>query len=189
MHRDADPFTDDPVKGVRRGASYSLIVAGSVQAFFDAPTREGLFPPAGMLGAEFQIRDFFRRTWVLGLDLAAGGSRATLARPGGTFPFRFSELGVGGSLFTEWPLLDGDLVPFVGGRVAFVFMNRKFDAGEIPEQSFSTFSPGLVAGLRYRITGGLSAVARTRLHYLLYNVDENRSLGYWELATALSYDF
>jgi hypothetical protein len=32
-------------------------------------------------------------------------------------------------------------------------------------------------------------MARTRVHYLLYNVDENRSLGYWELATALSYEF
>ena len=31
-------------------------------------------------------------------------------------------------------------------------------------------------------------VARGRLHYLLYNVDEDRSLGYWELATMVSYD-
>lgn len=186
--RDA-PFSDDPVKGARRGPFYSLSVAGTVQAFFDAPTREGLFPPAAMLGAEFQIRDFFRKTWVVAVDLAAGGSRATLVRPGGTFAFRFSELAAGGSLFTEWPLFEGRLSPFFGGRVAWIFMNRKFDQAEIPEQSFSTFSPGLVAGLRYRFAGDFSAVARTRVHYLHYDIDENRSLGYWELATAVSYEF
>jgi hypothetical protein len=30
---------------------------------------------------------------------------------------------------------------------------------------------------------------RGRVHYLLYNVEENRSLGYWELSLGLSYDF
>jgi hypothetical protein len=27
-----------------------------------------------------------------------------------------------------------------------------------------------------------------RLHYLLYNVDGDKSLGYWELAAMVSYD-
>jgi hypothetical protein len=46
-----------------------------------------------------------------------------------------------------------------------------------------------VAGVRYRLWGGFAALARARAHYLLYNVDENRSLGYWELSAGLSYDF
>jgi hypothetical protein len=184
------PFSDDPVKGARRGPSYSIGLATTAQSFFDGSTRDGLFPPAGMLGLEFQLRDFFRRTWVVGVDVAGGGARATLVRPSGVaLPFRFGEVAVGGSLFTEWPLLDGHLAPFVGGRVAFLFMSRTFDGTEIPKQSYSTFSPGLLTGLRYRFDSGLSLMGRARVHYLLYNVDENRSLGYWELAMALSYEF
>jgi hypothetical protein len=183
------PFSDDPVKGARRGPYYSLTVAGTVQSFFDKPTRETLFPPAAMLGAEFQVRDFFRKTWIIAFDLAAGGSKATVVRGNGTYPFRFSELAAGASLYTEWPLDDGHLAPFLGGRVAWVFMARRFEGSEIPEQTFATFSPGLVGGLRYRFTGDLSAVARARLQYLHYNIDGNRSLGYWELATAVSYEF
>jgi hypothetical protein len=161
-----------------------------VQAFFDAPTRDGLFPPAGLLGAELEVRDFFRRGWVVGADVAAGGARASVTRPGGLpLPFRFAELTVGGSLFREWPLAGSRLSAFVGGRVALMLMTRTFEAAELPHQSFSTFSPGLATGLRYRLAGSLGALVRARIHYLLYNVEANRSLGYWELAAALSYEF
>jgi hypothetical protein len=186
--RDA-PFSDDPVKGVRRGTYFTLSLAGTVQAFFDGPTRESLFPPTAMLGAEFQVHDFFRRTWVLGFDLAMGGARAKLVRQNTTLPFRFGELTTGASLFTEWPMADGRLAPFLGGRMAILFMNRQFDGTQIPKQTFSTFSPGIIAGLRYRFPSGISGLLRTRVHYLLYNVDENRSLGFWELSGALTYEF
>jgi hypothetical protein len=185
--RDA-PFSDDPVKGQSRGSLIAVALTGSVQSFFDAPTRDGLFPPAGLVGAELEVRDFFRRGWVVAADLGAGATRATLVRPGGAeLPFRFTELTAGASLYREWR--SGRLSPFLGGRVALMLLGRTFDAPEIPHQSFSTFSPGLLAGLRYRLAGGLGAVVRGRVHYLLYNVEENRSLGYWELGAALSYDF
>jgi hypothetical protein len=182
------PFADDPVKGAPRGAVIALTIAGTVQAFFDAPTRDGLFPPAALLGAELEVRDFFRRGWVVAADLAGGGARATLVRPGLALPFRFAEVTAGASLLSEWSLGERFTV-FLGGRVALMLMSRTFEASEVPAQSFSTFSPGLAAGLRCRVAGGLVALARTRLHYLLYNVDQNRSLGYWELAVALSYGF
>lgn len=190
--RDA-PFSDDPVKGARRGARISLGLGGTMQAFFDEPTRDGLFPPAGMLALELQVRDFFRPTWIWSVDVAFGGRDATLTEPAsaGPVPYRFGELGVGTSLFTEWPLAfaDGRLAPFLGARVALLLMTREFTGTSIPSQYFSTFSPGLVGGLRYRVFGDVAATARARVHYLLYNVDQNRSLGYWELAAALSYDF
>jgi hypothetical protein len=187
--RDA-AFSDDPVKGARRGSLFAVSVAGTMQTFFDAPTRDGLFPPAGLLGAELEVRDFFRRRWVVAADLAAGGARATLLRSGGVeLPFRFAEVTVGGSLFREWSPAAGRLSLFLGGRVALMLMSRTFESSAIPHQSFSTFSPGLLAGLRYRLAGGLGAMLRARVHYLLYNVEENRSLGYSELGAALSYDF
>jgi hypothetical protein len=193
--RDA-PFSDDPVKGGRAdlygGSRFGIGVGASVQSFFDAPTRQGLFPPTGLLSAELMLRHFFRRDWVWSVDLAAGSTRATVVREpfGARLPFRFAELDVGTSLFAEWPLLGGRLTPYLGGRMAFMFLQRTFEgeAASIPEQHLSTFSPGLLGGLRYRLGLGLSVAARARVHYLLYNIDENRSLGYWELAGVVVYE-
>jgi hypothetical protein len=192
------PFSDDPVKGAGRdvtsnaGTRISFSLGGSMQAFFDAPTRAGLFPPTGLLGAEFQLRDFFRRDWIWGLDLAVGETRATLQREsvGVSLPFRFSELNVGTSLFTEWPLAAGRLVPFFGARLALLVMARKFEgaAADLPDQHLSAFSPGLQGGLRWHLGAGWSAVGRARVHYLRYDIDENRSLGYWELGAVIAYE-
>src|SRR5450432_1986327 len=76
--RDA-PFSDDPVKGAMRVdridvSRWSVGVGGGFQAVFEAPTRQGLFPPTGLVGVELQLRDFFRRDWVWGLDGAGGGA-------------------------------------------------------------------------------------------------------------------
>ena len=188
--RDA-PFSDDPIKGGRRDqdVKLSLALGVTVQAFFDAPTRDGLFPPTGLLSAELQVRNFFRRGWLLALDLAGGSARGQVTRLDTPLPFRFSEFTAGMSLASEWPLWDNRLFPYAGLRLAYLLLGRKFEDRTIPDQYFSTFSPGLVAGVRYRLWGGFAALARARAHYLLYNVDENRSLGYWELSAGLSYDF
>jgi hypothetical protein len=90
------------------------------------------------------------------------------------------------SLTVEWP--GRTVTPFVGGRLAMLLMGRRFDQDIYPAQFFSTLSPGLVGGAAFRIMQNTSLIARGRLHYLLYNIDENRSLGYWELAAMVSYD-
>jgi hypothetical protein len=191
--RDA-PFSDDPVKGDLRdqGTRISFSLGGTMQAFFDAPTRQGLFPPTGLIGAELQLRDFFRRDWLVGFDVALGGTRANVVRESvdAALPYRFGELTAGASLSVEWPFFDGRLAPFVGGRVAFMFLSRTFEgsAQGIPDQYLSTFSPGLLGGLRYRLGAGLSVLGRARVHYLHYNIDEDRSLGYWELGAVLAYE-
>jgi hypothetical protein len=187
--RDA-PFSADPVKGPGRLAQVSthlsLGVTGYYQSFFDGPTRDSLFPPAPMLGVEAQIHNFLRRDWIWGFDLALGGARSTLNLTGLDLPYRFSELTVGSSILVEWP--EGDFVPYVGARLALVLMSRQFDDQTLPNQNFYTFSPGIVAGLKFRISRNWGIAARTRIHYLLYNVEQNRSLGYWELATLLTYE-
>jgi hypothetical protein len=76
----------------------------------------------------------------------------------------------------------------VGGRLALLLMTRRFDGDAFPAQYFSTLSPGLVGGTTWRLSPSWSLVLRARVHYLLYNVDQNRSLGFWELQTAVSYD-
>jgi hypothetical protein len=187
--RDA-PFSDDPVKGAMRVdvSRWSVGVGGGFQAVFDAPTRESLFPPTGLLGVELQLRDFFRRDWVWGLDGAVGAASGAvpLSSTGGAAGFKFTELSLASSLVVEWP--HRRLTPFVGGRLALLLMSRRFDEDAFPSQYFSTLSPGIVGGVTLRLSRGFGLVARGRVHYLLYNVDENRSLGFWELQTAVSYD-
>mgnify|MGYP000029442951 CR=1 FL=1 len=185
------PFSDDPVKGGRRepGIEVTLSLGGTMQAFFDAPTRDSLFPPTGLFAGEVQIRNFFRRGWMWGLDLAAGKASGQVTRLETPFPFRFSEFTAGTTMAAEWALFDRSLYPYVGVRLAYLLLNRTFDDPTIPAQYFSTFSPGLVVGLRYTLWSDFSVLGRGRLHYLLYNIDGNRSLGYWELTAGLAYDF
>jgi hypothetical protein len=186
--RDA-PFTDDPVKGAYRvdlGARWSLGAGASYQSVFDAPTRESLFPAAGLVDVDLELRNFFRRDWVWGLDFAGGGANGVVPLGSSAAPFHFSELSAATSLVVEWP--HRYVTPFVGGRLALLVMTRKFDDDAFPSQFFSTLSPGVVGGGTYHLSHDFGIVLRGRVHYLLYNVDENRSLGYWELSTAVSYD-
>jgi len=152
---------------------------------FEAPDGAGLFPPTAMLGLDFALRDFLRRDWVLDFELAGGSTNGVA--PDVAVPFHFTEASVASSLIVEWP--HRTFTPFVGGRLALLLMNRTFQDNAFPSQFFSTLSPGIVAGVAYHFTRSTSVVARARLHYLLYNVDQDRSLGYWELATMVAYDF
>ena len=183
------PFSDNPVKGARADlvSRWTVGLGGTYQAIFDAPTRESLFPATPLLALELQLHSFLRRDWVWTFDLAAGGARGTVALPAESLAFRFSELSLATAIVAEWP--HRIVTPFVGGRLALLLMHRTFDGDVTPAQSFSTLSPGVVAGANFRLTRSLGLTARGRLHYLLYNVDQNRSLGYWELATAVFYDF
>jgi hypothetical protein len=184
--RDA-PFSDDPVKGGNRvdlTSRWSLGAGATYQSVFAAPSGTSLFPPTGMLAVDLSLRNFLRRDWVWSLDLAAGSSDSVVASVGA--PFKFSEVSLASSLTVEWP--GRYVTPYVGGRLAMLLMGRRFDQDIYPAQFFSTLSPGLVGGAAFRIMKDTSLIARGRLHYLFYNIDEDRSLGYWELAAMVSYD-
>ena len=184
--RDA-PFSDDPVKGAGRvdlTSRWSLGAGATYQSVFAAPSGASLFPPTGLLAVDLSLRNFLRRDWVWSLDIAAGSTDSVVTSVGA--PFRFSEVSLASSLLVEWP--GRTVTPFVGGRLAMLLMGRRFTDDIYPAQFFSTLSPGLVGGAAFRVMKNTSLVARGRLHYLLYNIDEDRSLGYWELAAMVSYD-
>jgi hypothetical protein len=183
------PFSADPVKGGRVDLTsrWSMGAGIGYQAVFAAPDGASLFPPTALIDVDLALRDFLRRDWVLGLDLAGGSTNAVAALPAVNAPFHFTEASLAASLSVEWP--HRWFTPFVGGRLALLVMSRRFDEGQFPDQFFSTLSPGLVGGIAFRLSKSTSVLARGRLHYLLYNVDGNRSLGYWELATTVAYDF
>lgn len=183
------PFSDDPVKGAARdrGSWWAFGLTGGLQSFFDPEVRQSLFLSVPLFGAEAELHDYFRRDWIWGFDAVLGGTKSVLALPTLAGPaYRYSVVNVGTSLTAEWPL--GRVAPFVGARVAYLVMNRRFDDAAFPDQHFAMVSPGLVTGARFRLTPRVQLTARSRLQYLQYTVDAQRSLGYWELAALLTYE-
>jgi len=77
--------------------------------------------------------------------------------------------------------------PFVGARLAYLVMGRDFEDESLPDQFYAVLTPGLVAGVRWRLPGRFELTGRARVHYLLYNVDVQRSLGYWEFGALVTY--
>jgi hypothetical protein len=167
----------DPQKGY--GGARGAVAAGvGGQRFFDEAARAGLFPPASLLGLELSVRDDLGHGLAWGLDAAVGGGGDVLRLPDlDPIAVRFSELSGGASLWRDFSL--GRATFSVGGRVAFTWLARRFpeDPG-LPAQHFFTMTPGLTGAAAWRFTPSVSAVARLRLNYLFYNVDENRSLGF-----------
>ena len=94
----------------------------------------------------------------------------------------------GAALFYEWFQSDR-FIPFAGIHLSFNIMSREFTDAALARQSYSTFTPGIVGGLKIRLSKNISAVARARVHYLLYNVDETRSLGSADFGALLDYEF
>lgn len=188
-------FSDDPVKGTGLSTVYtrhwSISATGQFQAIFDSPTTQGgLFPSAPMVGGEGTVHNFFGRGFAWSFDAQYGWATGGVssARLGGTLTYRYSLVNVGTSLLYEWNQ-EGTWIPFAGARLGLSLMNREFDDPSFPRQGFTTMSPGVVFGLKVRLSRSFGLVARGRVHYLLYNVDETRSLGYAELGLMLSYEF
>ncbi len=188
-------FSDDPVKGTGLSTTYtrhwSLSATGQYQAVFDAPpSAGGLFPSAPMVGGEGTVHNFFGRGFAWSFDVQYGWASASVFTPrlGSALGYRYGLLNVGTSLLYEWNQ-EGAWVPFVGARVGLSLMSREFDDPGFARQGFTTMSPGVVLGLKLRIGRSFGLVGRGRVHYLLYNVDETRSLGYAELGLLLSYEF
>ncbi len=183
------PFSDDPVKGVSRYGNphVALALTGAYQSFFDAGTRSQLFPSSPLVGLEVALHDYIRKDWVVAFDAAYGWGSGAISVSGVPRPFRSYQLGFGASAWVEWPIRW--VSPFVGLRVAWLLLGRSVEGTGPTQQIFSTVTPGLVAGLRLAPWAGWSFTARTRVHYLLYNIDQNRSLGYWELNAGVGRDF
>jgi len=180
------PASRDPQKGFE-GARWSAMLGLGAQRFLDAGARGGLFPPASLLGLELSARDDLGHGLAWGVDAAAGGGTSTLRLPGlDPLRVRFTELSGGASLWKEWRL--GRLGLQGGLRVAFVWLARAFPPGEgLPGQYFFTVAPGLTGAAAWRLTPRLSAVARLRVSWLFYNVDQDRSLGFTDALLGVEY--
>lgn len=187
-------FSDDPVKGTGLAAVYerhwSLSAVGTFRLVFDAPTSSGgQFPSAPYLGAEATIHNLIARGVGLGLDASYGWTSGVVASPLlPATPYAYTNVLIGTSLFYEWRQ-DNCWVPFAGIHLALNLMSRTFGDPTLPEQSYTTLTPGLLGGLKFRISKKVGLVARARVHYLLYTVDETRSLGTADVGLMLDYEF
>ncbi|HEY3452322.1 MAG TPA: caspase family protein [Myxococcales bacterium] len=179
--RDA-PFSDDPVKGVHQvfepePTKFGMTLAGGYQYFFAGP-----FPSMPVVGIEAAIRSSFVWSFDFGYGFGRSSLRSTVF---GELPYGFNEVGLGVSMTKEWTFADR-VAPFVGARLAVVMLNRDFDDAGVPNQSYFAMTPGLVVGLRLKLSAHWALAARARGHYLYYNVDSQQSLGYLEGGLLLS---
>ncbi len=185
-------FADDPVKGVERNLLYnrhwSIGASGSYQLVFDAPlSNGGTFPSAPAIGVDTTFHNAFGKGFGIGIDGLYGFASGRLKTGIVSADYRYSLLSVGSTVLYEWP--EGRFVPSLGVRLGLNIMGREFPGSGLPAQNYQTFSPGIVAGLKVRLSRSFGISVRGRLHYLLYNVDQMRNFGYLELASVLSYEF
>ncbi len=189
-------FSDDPVKGTGVSAIFdrhwSLSATGNFQAVFDRPPSSGgYFPSVPLVGAEATLHNVPARNLALGFDLNYGwASSVALAPLLGAVGYRYTLVSIGASLIYEFNQ-DGRVIPFGGVHLALNLMTRDFtDASlAVPSQNYTVLTPGATLGLKVRVTKNLSVVARARVHYLLYNVDETRNLGTADLGALLEWEF
>jgi len=183
---DRVPLDRDPQKGWR-GKRVALLAGAGAQRFFSRAARDGLFPPATLLGAELSVRDDLGHGLAWGLDLALGGGSGEVKLPDADpIPVTFGEVAGGVSLWKDFRF--GALTLSGGGRVAFTWLARSFPPGEnLPNQYFFTVAPGLTASASWRFTRRISAVARGRVSFLFYNVDKNENLGFTEVLFGVEY--
>jgi len=181
------PLDRDPQKGFA-GRRVAFVGGLGAQRFFSRAARDGLFPPATLAGLELAVRDDLGRGLAWGLDAAFGGGSGELRMPGvEPIAVRFAEVAGGASLWKDFRL-GRRLTLSAGGRVGFTWLGRSFDAAEgLPSQYFFTVTPGLTGAAAWRLGRRVSAVARVRVSYLFYNVDENRSLGFAEGLVGVEY--
>jgi hypothetical protein len=189
------PFSDDPVKGTGLSATYvphwSVSVTGNYQAVFDRPTAQGgYFPSAPLVGLDATFHNFLGRGFSVSVDALYGWTSGTVTTPTWDLPYqyKYSMLSLGAAVLYEWGQ-EGRWIPFGGIHLSINLMNRAFTDATVAAQTYSVLTPGAFAGLKVRLTRSFSAVARVRVHYLLYNVDETRSLGTADFGALIDYEF
>lgn len=185
-------FADDYAKGATITASevingkLGLLLSAELgaQSFLSAPIRDAYVPTLGLFKLSLDLRNAVRKNVGVRFDVGFGSSgEQGLAV---TDP-QLGDLGYRArvSLFTAGLALTGEL-PLTSwlrlngaGRLGFIRVARQFAGAEvIPDQSFSTLTPGIEARLMARCTSWLEAGLGAGVHYMFFNGDESQSLAY-----------
>lgn len=191
------PFDEDITKGPvwlqradGRRRKLGLGARMGVQSFFDAPTREDLFHPSGLLGLRLQGRNWVAPRISLHADVALGqaSASAALGAYGETVSWDFFVAVGGLGMSWDWPL--GPLLVQVGPRLSMLYLRREFVGPHAtqPFQDLATFSPGVQLGATWPV-GPVRIGVEARAHYLRYSTEaEDRSLGFGEAYLCLGFE-
>lgn len=179
------------------GFSLSAGVGG--QTIIDTVDNGGLFPSMPFVTLELRAHDFFRKDIIGAVDVGLGSVQSVRTVDGGVlgvavFPVQVSELQGGFSLLYETKWLDDSVTLAGGGRMAGLLFHHRFlpfEGGVAPvdQQSYLTFSPGLVGLVGWNIADWIHLEAMARAHYLPYNVDEVRHLALLDGVVSIWVDF
>lgn len=182
-------FSDDPVKGTgiatKYAAHWGLSASGNFHAIFDAR-----IPSSVLVGGELVAHNFFGRGFGFSIDANYGWTTSSTTTPLlGTITWQYSIATGGGSLLYELNQTN-TLVPFGGINLAFVYMRRAFDDPTYPAQDAYAFAPGVLLGLKLRLTRNFSLVARARAHFLTFKIDKAQlNAATADFGATLDYEF
>jgi hypothetical protein len=172
-----------------RPSRWIVSAMGAEQFFFAPATRTGLFPDLPLGGIDVQVRDLFNsQRSILGLDFAVGGAPLSVPVAAQSIPTQVMEYT--GGLSYMYELATGWIQPYVGARLSLVGVTRSFNDAQmqIPGQSLVTMAPGITAGVNFEVTRHLSLGLRARANYLLYEADDNYSLGYADVGVLVRWE-
>lgn len=175
-----------------RPPRWTIVGSAGSQFFLSQAARDAYFPSMPLVGLELEARDRFTGVGrAIGIDVAVGAASLDVKVGTHLVPSRVSQWALGVS--HVWDFGTGRLQPFVGGRLSLLGVQRSFDQVEttvaaLPAQSLLTLAPGVVAGLSFELTQSLSLALRARASYLLYQAEEDLSLGYADLGLLLKWE-
>lgn len=189
------PLEDDYLKGVvaanrlrAQGPRQSLRLGLGAQALFDTPVRDSLVPATPLMTLGYERRGWPAATLALRVDLGLGQVLAVQAIDDLEVPVRFSEAQLSAGVVKILPL--GRVSAWAGARLTGLYLRRAFlPPLEQADQTFTSITPGLVAGLDVPLGRRAGLSVEGRLHYLYYYAGEDLSLGYGELGLGTFFRF
>ncbi|MEO1483072.1 MAG: caspase family protein [Myxococcota bacterium] len=193
-------FEDDYAKGatvsvadVLTGPTEMRLSVGLVsQTFLSSPVRNELLPNMTLLALTWDIDNALRRNVGLALDVALGGSGPRQLATEDPFLGRIeydstvSQIAAGAALTARTRLYRDWLTGHGSVRLGIIRIGREFNDGSGAPQALSTFTPGLGAVVKAQLADWLSLGVQLRLHYMFFNLDENRSLTFLDGGGLLS---
>lgn len=175
----------DSTKGLVEIKERTLFIAYSAwfggEIFFDTPSRN-LFYSSFQGRVQVEFLGLFAKRFALAVDLLLGGgnSDTTLQLDNGTTQtvrasFFRAEIGAGLNYHYDWETFG----VYAGPRITLLITSRQFSdpLNDWPSQTFGTVCPGLAVGAAVHL-GDFDIYAELRAHYLFYNIDGNKSLGF-----------
>lgn len=142
--------------------------------FVDRRSRDDVLGPVNAVGATATLREWPAPGLELRVDALTSSGRSRLSLPGGALAVGYDLLAAGLSLpwrFRPAPLPATEL--FAGPRLSALWIRRRFDLAPSPgvEQSWFSFTPGLVAGFDVQLGRRLTLGAEAHLDWTLVRVD------------------